>query len=109
MPACYVRIGEDVFMLDHTAIKEITIPPHDMLPTDVPPYADFSLGAPAMRSQSHYGAATNALSLRIWTRLTLTATAAEGKLRSFAQALEEFLTPRLVYPIHTLLLQSPTT
>ena len=103
VPACYVRIGEDVFMLDHTR-KEITISPHDMLPTDVPPYADFSLGAPAMRSQSHYGAATNTLSLRP-DRLTLMR---QLQKESLLPGLEE-PTPRLVYPIHTLLLQSPTT
>ena len=43
VPACYLRLGRDVFWLNHTAICRLTLPPLDELPENVPPYLDLEL------------------------------------------------------------------
>jgi hypothetical protein len=42
IPACYLRIEEDVFFLDHSVHLKINFPTR--LPKDVPPYIDMSFG-----------------------------------------------------------------
>lgn len=44
IPACYIRIEEDVFFLDHKKISKINFPPLVDIPEEVPPYIDLVIG-----------------------------------------------------------------